>query len=331
MAATKYQVLYRYINEATNTAITNSMDNAYNPVCEFYVDPHHKMFSDSTASQYEATNEQQEMISFGNSSSNPKTNMLFAYNGTEKIKHKKWIETIGYVVKDWKQLDRNLIGNEGDFTKKFTTLNAMTPEDGGMVVCKRDVFEEYFKTANGGYTGSVVVVADNSSADGGTVNNPFYTEDKIKQMIEDATIFSLITSDYKEHCNPSLTKKDYETVYYTGPVAIGRNNMRIYSLRYSGGNIMASTTQDGLYKDVTINQSHVETVQIPGHYIETIEAPYLIKDTYKRIKLSPWFVNYTCGSLEAAIDKARVLVDMLGIENVKVIKTVPFDQFVKIK
>ena len=62
MAATKYQVLYRYINEATNTAITNSMDNAYDPVCEFYTDPDHKIFSNSPNVQAEAVNEQQEMI-----------------------------------------------------------------------------------------------------------------------------------------------------------------------------------------------------------------------------------------------------------------------------
>ena len=66
MAATKYQVLYRYINEATNTPITNSMDNEYVQVCEFYVDPYHKIFSNDAKVQAEATDEQQEMISFGN-------------------------------------------------------------------------------------------------------------------------------------------------------------------------------------------------------------------------------------------------------------------------
>ena len=46
--------------------------------------------------------------------------------------------------------------------------------------------------------------------------------------------------------------------------------------------------------------------------------------------MSPWFVHATYGSLEAALEKAKTLVDMLGIENIKLIKVVPFDQFIKI-
>ena len=47
--------------------------------------------------------------------------------------------------------------------------------------------------------------------------------------------------------------------------------------------------------------------------------------------MSPWFVHATYGSLDAALDKARVLIDMIGFDNVKLIKIVPFDQFVKIQ
>lgn len=330
MAATKYQVLYRYINEATNTAITNSMDNTYEPVCEFYTDPDHKIFSTDAAVQAEATNEQQEMISFGNSSSNPKTNMLFAYDGTKKIKHKKWVnESTGYVVRDWSRIKRSSIGNQGDFTKEFTTLNAATPEDGGMVVCNKEVFNKYFPT-------TITVVSDNSLADGGSDTNPFYTSAKINEMIKEATLFSLNTSGYAEHCSPSqvtqmkINWSDRVSVY-SGPVAIDGNSMSM-QYGYEGISVYGQRgTDSNLYGKVTISQNQVTTTTIPGHYEEAIDAPYLIKDTYKRIKLSPWFVNYTCGSLEAALGKARVLVDMLGIENVKVIKVVPFDQFVKIK
>lgn len=329
MAATKYQVLYRYINEATNTAITNSMDNAYDPVCEFYTDPDHKIFSQLPSVQAEAINEQQEMISFGNSSANPKTNMLFAYDGTKKVKHKKWVDaSTGYVVRDWSRIKRGDIGNQGDFTKEFTTLNASTPEDGGLVVCNKEVFDKYFPS-------TITVAADNSMADAGTTSNPFYTATKINEMIKESTFFSLNTSGYSEHCAPSKTASlptsGWEsTPYYVGPVAIEGNNMRSYS-GYRGASVYGQPDNRNLYGSVTIKQDQVTTTTIPGHYEEAIDAPYLIKDTYKRIKLSPWFVNYTCGSLEAALGKARVLVDMLGIENVKVIKVVPFDQFVRIK
>jgi hypothetical protein len=329
MAATKYQVLYRYINEATNTAITNSMDNAYDPVCEFYTDPDHKIFSTQPSVQAEAINEQQEMISFGNSSSNPKTNMLFAYDGTKKVKHKKWVDAnTGYVVRDWSRIKRSDIGNQGDFTKEFTTLNASTPEDGGLVVCNKEVFNKYFPS-------TITVTTDNSMADAGTASNPFYTDAKINEMIKESTLFSLNTSGYQEHCSPSKTvslkTSFYDSMtYYNGPVAIEGNAMRTYT-GYQNASVYGQPDNRNLYGSVTVKQDQVTTTIIPGHYEEAIDAPYLIKDTYKRIKLSPWFVNYTCGSLEAALGKARVLVDMLGIENVKVIKIVPFDQFVRIK
>lgn len=330
MAATKYQVLYRYINEATNTAITNSMDNAYDPVCEFYTDPDHKIFSNSPNVQAEAVNEQQEMISYGNSSANPKTNMLFAYDGTKKIKHQKWVEeATGYIVRDYTRIKRGLIGNQGDFTKEFTTLNAATPEDGGLVVCTEAVMRKYFPR-------TITVISDNSQADMGSGTNRYYSEAKANKMITESTFFALSTGGYGDHGQASKTQYLTDrwgdrigSPFYTGPVAIGRNTMANQHNTYSS--LFGSPSSDGLYSSVTITQAQIATVQIPGHYEEVIDAPYLIKDTYKRIQLSPWFVNYTCGSLEAAIDKARVLVDMLGMENVKVIKIVPFDQFIKIK
>jgi hypothetical protein len=329
MAATRYQVLYRYINEATNTPIINDMNNKYEPVCEFYSDPHHKIFfDDDPVSQADATNEQQELISFGNSSDNPKNNMLFAYDGTKKVKHPQWIpETVGYVVRDWKQLKRSLIGNKGDFTKDFTTIDALTPEDGGTVVCTEKIRDKYFKT--------IVVVKDNGQADKKTNSgNPYYSKEKIEKMIVDSTFFALTSTQYQDYTQDSRTDTLYigynNVPYYTGPVAIENNQMAEYTDAYKK-TVYGQPTKDNLYASVTVNASHIQTAMIPGHYEESTEAPYLIIDTYKRIQLSPWFVNYTCSSLESAISKARVLVDMVGIENVKVIKVVPFDQFVKIK
>lgn len=333
MAATKYQVLYRYVNEATNTPITNSMDNEYETVREFYTDPDHKIFSTDPVVQATATDEQQQMISYGNSSENPKTNMLFAYDGTKKIKHQKWIvETTGYVVRDWSQLQRSKIGNQGDFTKEFTTINAATPEDGGLVVCTEAVMRKYFPR-------TITVVSDNSLADAGTPSNPYYSEAKINKLITDSTFFALNTNGYSDHTSASLTRniwssgpsynKNY-TIIFTGPIAIGGNNMSTISYN-TGDRGYGQSNANNLYGSVTVTQSQIETTQIPGHYEDAQDAPYLIIDTYKRIQLSPWFVNCTCGSLESALTKARTLVDMLGIENVKLIKLVPFDQFIKIK
>ena len=40
MAATKYQVLYRYTNPNSNQFITNDVESKYNSVLEFYHDEH---------------------------------------------------------------------------------------------------------------------------------------------------------------------------------------------------------------------------------------------------------------------------------------------------
>lgn len=333
MAATQYQVLYRYINEATNTAITNSMDNDYEPVREFYVDPGHRIFSSDSMVQAEATDDQQEMISYGNSSENPKNNMLFAYDGTKKIKHKKWVEeTTGYVVRDWKQLKRSSIGNQGDFSKEFTTINAATPEDGGLVICTINVKNKYFPS-------TITVVTDNTLADKGSGQNKYFSEDKINQLITESTLFALNTNGYQDHTSPSDTvsvwssgpsyNKNYTTIY-TGPVAIGANDMRTMSFS-TGVSTYGQQSPNNLYKKVTVSSNQVLETQIPGHYEEQTDSPYLIMDTYKRIQLSPWFVNCTCGSLDSALTKAKALAEVIGINNIKIIKIVPFNQFIKIK
>ena len=58
--------------------------------------------------------------------------------------------------------------------------------------------------------------------------------------------------------------------------------------------------------------------------------PYMIIDQYERVMFSPWFVNYTTSSLTAAVEKAKQLIGTIGKSNVKIIKVVPFDQFIKI-
>lgn len=67
------------------------------------------------------------------------------------------------------------------------------------------------------------------------------------------------------------------------------------------------------------------------YYDSTFKFPYMIIDTYERVSFSPWFAVHTCGSLESALEKAKMIVNHIGINNVKVIKIVPFDQKIKIK
>ena len=326
MSATKYQVLYRYINEATNSVITNDMNSDYEPIHMIYADPSHKIFSTDESIQLEAFEEQQEMISYANDINNTKNNMLFAYDGTKKIRHQKWVtDQTGYVVRDWKQLKRSSIGNKGNYNKEFTTLNASTPEDGGVVVCTKAVLSKYI-----GANGITVIDGSTLLEDAGTTTNPYYTDKKVTELINNATFFSVHS--------PTLTASNTQylktgavtgTTYYVGPVAIGANNKQMYSSSY--GKVFGQETADNLYGSVKVMQSDIETLPIPAHYEDDNDAPYVIIDTYKKIQLSPWFVNCTCGSLESAITKAKKLIEMIGIENVKVIKVVPFDQSIKIK
>lgn len=82
---------------------------------------------------------------------------------------------------------------------------------------------------------------------------------------------------------------------------------------------------------LTVAKDNLTRYPIPAHYEPSGKAPYLIKDNYKKIPLSPWILHSVHNSLESGLEKARVLVSMIGIDNVKLIKTVPFDQFIKIK
>lgn len=334
MAATKYQLLYRYISEATNTAITNSMINDYKKTEEIYTIDH-KIESTDPMMQAEAEDEKEEMISYGNSPDNPKNDMVFAYDGTKKVRHTKWVPEVKgcYVVRDWQRIDRNLIGNRGDYSKDFITINGESPEMGGTVVCRNlSINAKYFPR-------TITVVSDNSLADKGTPINPYYSEAKINSLITEATFFKLNTSGYGDHTSPSRSVRIqtgtsygdpvYGATAYTGPIAIGQNNMTNCSRGYN--TVWGSWSSENLYSSITITPSQIETVDVPGHYEETTNYPYIIKDTYKRIQMSPWFVHATYGSLEAALERAKTLVDMIGLENVKLIKVVPFDQFVKIQ
>ena len=344
MAATKYQLLYRYINEATNTAITNSMENEYIKAEEFYT-AHHKIYDSDPNTKIEAENEKEEMISFGNSPDNPKNDMMFAYDGTKKIRHKKWIPEVKgcYVIRDWQKLDRKLIGNRGDFTKDFITLDKDSPEVGGVVVCRN-------LTINNKYSSNVNfmnpnVIVDNSMADNGTPSNPYYSEGKAMSIIKDSTIFKLkdglSISDFQTLGATPIQTYPYNSrnpsgTIYTGSICVGQNNLTKITYYPYYSNITtthnnASNSNTGLYNILGVKTSNIETKNVPGHYEEVVDDPYIIKDTYKRIQMSPWFVHATYGSLETALEKAKILVDMIGLENVKLVKIVPFDQFVEIQ
>ena len=170
-----------------------------------------------------------------------------------------------------------------------------------------------------------------------------YTSEQVQNKLINATIFKLNEDNtWEDYTYPSKTKTTYYKnsyqyyTYYEGPVAVDTTIGTIIGYNSGGGSaitLRGNLYEDGLYAKISIKPTadHIATTTIPGHYEDAMEPPYLIMDTYKRIKLSPWFVSCTSSSLEGAITKAKILVEMLGIENVKLIKIVPFDQFIKIK
>lgn len=90
-------------------------------------------------------------------------------------------------------------------------------------------------------------------------------------------------------------------------------------------------TVDKIGINVPVYDSNIIRDIIPAHYEIDGNNPYYIKDTYKKIQLSPWMVHSIHKSLESGLEAAKTLVAMLGINNVKLIKYVPMDQFIKVK
>lgn len=339
MAATKYQVLYRYMNLSMNIPITNDQGTKYEETLEFYVDGDHRIFFDNPDVQAEEIEKQQQLIVEANNASNPKNDMLFVYDGTARVPHKKWYEEVGYVVRDWTLVPRSEIGNRGDFTKNFTTLIESSPEEGGIVVCSAHRMESI--AAKYPYT---INFADRKYVN--HKSNKFVTTtDELQKMFVESSIFKLQVEDWQAN----VTQPDYPDsrteysgstnarVLLLGPIFVDVEptiqkiktgyNAQDYLKLYG---VWKNENVTNVYKGVKRGIENLETMEIPGHYEDVIDAPYLIKDQYKRIENSPWIVNCTVGSLAAALEKAKKLVDMIGIENVKVIKLVPFDQYLKI-
>lgn len=111
------------------------------------------------------------------------------------------------------------------------------------------------------------------------------------------------------------------------------NSPHPHLLWYKGWKIsdLEAANMGNFLSTFTVTSDNLTRYPIPAHYETSGKAPYLIKDNYKKIPLSPWILHSVHNSLESGLEKAKEIVSMIGIDNVKLIKTVPFNQFVKIK
>jgi hypothetical protein len=321
MAATQYQILCRYLNTSNNTFVTNETLEKYNPVFEFYNDKH-VIVVGQTDEIIAAEAEKEQLIVKGNLSSNPNYNMLFKYNGVKRKNKKIWVaEKDGYVIRDW-QAVANQISKAGDYSGDYVLVGGGTPAS-AKVVAK-----------NNPLTSTVTVVTSSVTA----ANGEFFSESELSDVIAKSTIASLIEGDtsifglapksVKLQTGLDASDRPNYATYYIGPVIVG-GPLEIHSSKY--GTVSGNTAATNLYSAIVIKPDQVEKCKIPAHYEESIDQPYVICDTYERIETSPWLTFANCNSLEAAITKVKKLVEILGIDNVKLIKNVQIDQFVKVQ
>lgn len=326
MAATKYQVLYRYTNPNSNQFITNDTLAKYNKVFEFY-HGEHKIVAGTDDEILEATNEKSDLIIQGNNTINDNYNMLFKFTGTKRVNKKVWLpESTGYVIRD-KESVRDLITRavDGDYSGEYLLVEGDTIEN-GVVVTRKNLDKD------------ITVIEDVSLA----ANKDYYTSDEVKILLEAATIYKLTSLEdltpYKVKNNPTFLSRswssDADNWVYSNPVYIGPVFIDEKPEKKSGNYKTverAVSNEDNACTKVRIIPKHIETYTIPAHYEDVADYPYVIYDTYERIEQSPWFILSTHGSLTSALEKAKAVVKAVGLNNVKLIKIVPTDQFIKIK
>lgn len=82
---------------------------------------------------------------------------------------------------------------------------------------------------------------------------------------------------------------------------------------------------------IEIAKENIRKDVIPAHYEDSGKSPYIIKDQYEKVSLSPWMLHSVHNSLDSGLTAAKTLVSMIGIDNVKLVKYVPVGQFIDIK
>lgn len=320
MAATKYQVLYRYTNPNSNQFVINDTDTEYNQVFEFYHDKH-KIEIGTDDEILQANNEKSDLIIQGNSTANDNYNMLFKFTGTKRINKKIWRpESIGYVIRD-KEVVRNLVTKavDGDYSGDYLLVEGDTI-DNGLVVAKKNI-------------SNIVIATDSTIASNGV----YFTTEELQKLIVNSTIYKLKSTDLEAYKKGSkvvyLNRGGYPNYTLSNPVYIGPVFIDELPVARSGNYNSPSacvSNENNACTTIEINSVDVETYTIPAHYEEVAEYPYAVCDTYERIEQSPWFILSTHASLTSALEKARTVVKAIGIDNVKLIKVVPTDQFIKI-
>lgn len=360
MAATSYQILYRATNFNTGIVISNNPSVQVEHLAELYHDKH-KIMNGNTKEIKEATDKKSNDIINGNDANNVKYAQLYQYSGTKRINKWDWIpESTGYVIRDYDKIrdkitNTNFGDEHGDYSGEYLLFEGDTPENGIVVAKENPMFKENPDNPSGAFE-----IKNNALA----TNEKFYKDpDEIKELLINSTIAQI---DWETHpwivsLNGLLNggtdgKSKYfillpqkntmgDTVnYYNLAVYVGTTfspSPYFFSYSYSPNEVFdylpRGAVESGISSGrfactkVTLNPDYIKTYKIPGHWEESSEVPYAVHDVYEKVAQEPWFPYSTERSLEAALEKARALVEKIGLENVKLVKVVPTDQFLKIK
>lgn len=332
MAATKYQVLYRYTNPNSNQFLTNDSVSEYDKVFELYHNKH-KIEVGTEEEKLDASNEKSDLIIDGNSTANDNYNMLFKFTGTKRINKKVWMpKSIGYVIRD-KNAIRDLITRavDGDYSGQYLLMEGDTIENGVIVSKKNPIIK--------------TISVSQEDAENKTY---FKDNEELMEALKNKTIAQLVSEDpddFGQISKYTPYNNNREGGVYNINIKIGYD-FKLRDITYVSGSYGRTSTVSRALTDteyssiissggkgfttVTATSSQVQTYEIPAHYEEVAESPYAICDTYERIEQSPWFVLSTHASLNSALEKAKGAVKSVGLDNVKVIKVVPTEQFIKI-
>lgn len=260
MAATHYQIFYRYVSPETNVPITNDLANNYEEMLEI-VHQKHKLYAGTTEEQLEAEQTLNNMIIEQTTPGTcSKYDMMFAFNGAKKYYHKNW--------------------KNGQWTPEITAI----PD--GVVTVKEFGGDQILHEQK-----------DDSDPEGKKYKISVYSTTETPLP---ATGGYIVEGTDDEVSTNSLA--NFEKL---------RRNFVI---------------QERIDNGEEVDQIRETTYSLRND----CAYPYVVKDSYIRIPMSPWIKGPHCGSLESAIEKCRTLVGMIGMENVKLIKIVDIRQKIRI-
>ena len=129
------------------------------------------------------------------------------------------------------------------------------------------------------------------------------------------TKYQVLARYYNTHTNNAITNDSSNAYQKSFEFFTQDSSSEIAEL------IMEGNNPQNVKNDMLFAYAGTKTVfpTDKGNFDATHQWPYMIIDVYERVWFSPWFSVHVCGSLNSALEKAKVVVSAVGIDNVKII------------